>query len=709
MADTSSGNPYLALLQQEAQPPGWAQILQHIGNLGFGLAGGFGQAATTGQPTMAGIGPGLMMGNQLNAQAAQQAEQERMKRLEWQFRAQEHEDKRAEMLRKQKASEDFAKTLGFSVTPQQGPLMGPGGTPPTGTPSSTTQPGPDLKTGGAPLADYLVAQHGLSPLAASTIVGNLYQESGFNPAATGDSGSAFGMAQWRLDRQTGLRNFAATQNKPVTDPQVQLDYLVSEMKGGDMGAQRAWAGLQQAKTPEQANAAIMHFFRPQGYTPANPTGGHGYGARVANTRALLPQSRPGDPATAPVPGVTPDPDEAAPVPPAGPAPRPGLGPRATPPVAPPPEGVPVAQGGGEGEVVLPRLGLPFPAPARAPAPPGSVPFPTVTPAAPAAQGQPAPGGPVQPNYTPTPQTPSMAPAAPPTRPPTPQVPPDPNFVKQLQLGIATGQINEAKAIELLNQHNADRRKEAGAVLDAQHQTNLEVYKQGEEGRRNARAEEQRLKAEERAQARLLEAEQRRAEGEQQRHERTIAEQQKVREDAAKASGDKLAFEQTKAMRDDENKLRDDFNAAPPVKSYRIVVPMLESAKDAEKRPTRAADLNLVYAFAKLMDPDSVVRESETAGVVATASVADRLSAYVGQLNGQAMLNPDVRAKLMKELDSRFRALEESYLVHERAYAGLAERRGYNRDNIIMPIRGPKPAEANTGDVPVYDTSGKRIK
>jgi hypothetical protein len=99
--------------------------------------------------------------------------------------------------------------------------MGPGGTPP---------PGPDLKTGGAPLVDYLVAQHGLSPLAASTVVGNLYQESGFNPSATGDSGSAFGLAQWRLDRQTGLRKFAATQNKPVTDPQVQIDYLVSEMR-----------------------------------------------------------------------------------------------------------------------------------------------------------------------------------------------------------------------------------------------------------------------------------------------------------------------------------------------------------------------------------------------------------------------------------------------------------------------------------------------
>jgi hypothetical protein len=427
-----------------------------------------------------------MMGNQMNAQAAHQAEQERMKRLEWQFKAQEHEDRRAEVLRKQKASEDFAKTLGFNVAPSQSPLMGPGGTMPQGPPTAAS-PGADIKTAGPPLVDYLVAQHGFSPLAASTVVGNLYQESGFNPSATGDSGSAFGMAQWRLDRQTGLRNFAATQNKPVTDPQVQIDYLVSEMKGGDMGAQRAYAGLQQAKTPEQANAAMMHFFRPAGYTPANPAGGHGFQNRVQNTQALLPQG-PVDSTYAPVPTVDP---YAVSAPSSGPAPRPGLGPRVTPQTEPAPDGVPVAQGGGEGEVVLPRIGLPFPARPPAPAAPGSVPFPAVS-------GQTAPGGPVQPNYTPQPGQPTMTPGgapapggvdAPPTRPPTPQVPPDPNFVKQLQLGIATGQINEAKAIELLNQHNADRRGQVDKVIDAQHQTNLEVYKQQQETRRYERGQE----------------------------------------------------------------------------------------------------------------------------------------------------------------------------------------------------------------------------
>jgi hypothetical protein len=163
------------------------------------------------------------------------------------------------------------------------------------------------------------------------------------------------------------------------------------------------------------------------------------------------------------------------------------------------------------------------------------------------------------------------------------------------------------------------------------------------------------------------------------------------------SGRERADKQPQQQFDNSNKLRDEFNASPAVKSYRTVVPMLESAKDATTRPTRAADLNLVYAFAKLMDPDSVVRESETGAVVATQSVMDRIGSYVGQLNGQAMLNPDARAKLIAELESRFKSLESSYKTLEDHYGGMAARFGVRREDVIVPIR--KPAGGTTATSP----------
>jgi len=146
----------------------------------------------------------------------------------------------------------------------------------------------------------------------------------------------------------------------------------------------------------------------------------------------------------------------------------------------------------------------------------------------------------------------------------------------------------------------------------------------------------------------------------------------------------------KAVAQGENDLRGDFEKSPVVKAYNVVVPMLESAKDAATRPTRAADINLVYAFAKLMDPDSVVRESETGMVTATGTVGDRLSGYLGQLNGGPMLREETRKKLIAELESRFGRLQESYDAYRDAYTGIAKRRGYNVENVIIPIRKDKP-------------------
>lgn len=152
----------------------------------------------------------------------------------------------------------------------------------------------------------------------------------------------------------------------------------------------------------------------------------------------------------------------------------------------------------------------------------------------------------------------------------------------------------------------------------------------------------------------------------------------------------------------ESKLRSEFETQPAVKSFRTVVPMLESAKDAASRPTRAADLNLVYAFAKLMDPDSVVRESETGAVVATQSVADRLQSYIGQLNGQAMLNPEVRAKLIAELDSRYNAIKASHDALAENYAGIAKAHNIAPERVVIPIRTGREGTAASGNQPSQD-------
>ena len=80
---------------------------------------------------------------------------------------------------------------------------------------------------------FLVAQ-GLTANQAAGIVGNMMQESGggtFNldPAITNPTSGAYGIAQWYADRKTNLINYANGVNKPVSDVEMQINFLWKEL------------------------------------------------------------------------------------------------------------------------------------------------------------------------------------------------------------------------------------------------------------------------------------------------------------------------------------------------------------------------------------------------------------------------------------------------------------------------------------------------
>ena len=82
----------------------------------------------------------------------------------------------------------------------------------------------------------LVAQRlaaaGLQPHAVAGIMGNIAHESGFNPKATNPNGGAFGLVQWLGGRKSGLQSFAKSQGKSASNINVQIDYIIKEIKSG---------------------------------------------------------------------------------------------------------------------------------------------------------------------------------------------------------------------------------------------------------------------------------------------------------------------------------------------------------------------------------------------------------------------------------------------------------------------------------------------
>jgi hypothetical protein len=92
---------------------------------------------------------------------------------------------------------------------------------------------------------------GLSADQAAGVIGNLRQESGLNPEAQQDKskdafpkdGVGFGIAQWTYTvRQKPLVDFATQKNEPVTNLDIQLDYLWQEFTQKYASTYRALTG-----------------------------------------------------------------------------------------------------------------------------------------------------------------------------------------------------------------------------------------------------------------------------------------------------------------------------------------------------------------------------------------------------------------------------------------------------------------------------------
>ena len=137
-----------------------------------------------------------------------------------------------------------------------------------------------------------------------------------------------------------------------------------------------------------------------------------------------------------------------------------------------------------------------------------------------------------------------------------------------------------------------------------------------------------------------------------------------------------AFQQTQS-------LRTAYEATPEIKNYRVVVPQLI---DALKTPADASGDNaLLYAYSKIMDPGSVVRESETASAASGASVFDQTVANLKKhfgIEGGGQLTPDIREGLKRQALARTQELGRIYRAQRQRYTEDASAYGIDPMRVI---------------------------
>jgi hypothetical protein len=132
-------------------------------------------------------------------------------------------------------------------------------------------------------------------------------------------------------------------------------------------------------------------------------------------------------------------------------------------------------------------------------------------------------------------------------------------------------------------------------------------------------------------------------------------------------------------------LRQEYNALPLTKNYQTVVQKMGSALNAPPGPQ--GDLDVLYAFATVMDPNSVVRESEQDMAKQTASLYQQLQQkYRSYLEGNG-LPPEVRQGLIETMRHNTAVINNAYNQQRVQYEDLAKRNGFDPVEIVGPHLG----------------------
>jgi len=106
---------------------------------------------------------------------------------------------------------------------------------------------------------------------------------------------------------------------------------------------------------------------------------------------------------------------------------------------------------------------------------------------------------------------------------------------------------------------------------------------------------------------------------------------------------------------------------------------------ATTKPTAAGDVSLVFSYMKLLDPTSVVRESEQELARNAAGLPERLKTGVNQLLRGETLSPSQRQDFARRAVQLYEVHWEKQKSFNKAFEDIAKRSDLNSKNIVLDV------------------------
>lgn len=128
--------------------------------------------------------------------------------------------------------------------------------------------------------------------------------------------------------------------------------------------------------------------------------------------------------------------------------------------------------------------------------------------------------------------------------------------------------------------------------------------------------------------------------------------------------------------------RKEFSGLQRVKEFDNISNAYGRIVASVEEPSPAGDLALIFNYMKMLDPSSVVRESEFAAAAQAGSYGDRIAALVGNLKEGTRLSPAQRADFVDRATKLYSQAEGLYDDTRNQYISYATDAGFDAD--ILP-------------------------
>ena len=137
---------------------------------------------------------------------------------------------------------------------------------------------------------------------------------------------------------------------------------------------------------------------------------------------------------------------------------------------------------------------------------------------------------------------------------------------------------------------------------------------------------------------------------------------------------------------DEKDLRQEYIGL--TKDYKTVQSAWRAIKSAGERdpnalPSPASDMALIFAYMKLLDPNSTVREGEYATAQNATSIPGRVQNLYNNAKDGVILNDDQRNDFLGQAKKQYDARLNEYTSLKNTYTKLAKRKGFDPENVVL--------------------------